>query len=129
MSFLITPADLPGANLAANVRLSAGRGWLSLVREALADLEGLRILAIREDAGALVIDTTRCSDAQRGCLAEIRAASLYVCELCGLPGELVYEGLRNGHPAGWHRTRCAAHRDWRTCPPFPPDQASEVAEP
>ena len=127
MSFLITPADLPGANLAANVRLSAGRGWLSLVREALADLEGLKIRAIREDAGALVIHTTRCSDAQRERLAEIRAASLHVCELCGLPGELVYEGLRNDHPAGWHRTRCVSHRDWRTCPPFPPAQASEVA--
>lgn len=100
MSNLITPADLPGANLAADVRLSAGRGWLPLVREALADLEGLRILAIREDAGALVIDTTRCSDAQRG--------------------ELVYDGVKDGHPAGWHRTRCVAHRDWRTCPPFPP---------
>lgn len=117
MSFLITPADLPGADLAVDVRLSAGRGWLSLVREALADLEGLKILAVREDAGALIIDTTRCSAAQRERLAEIRAASLHVCELCGLPGELVYEGTKDGRPAGWHRTRCAVHRDWRTCPP------------
>lgn len=123
MSFLITAADLPGANLATDARLSAGRGWLPLVREALADLEGLKILAVREDAGALIIDTTRCSAAQRVRLAEIRAASLHVCELCGLPGELVYEGTKDGHPAGWHRTRCVAHRDWRICPPFPPGQS------
>lgn len=59
MSFLITPADLPGADLATDVRLSVGRGWLPLVHEALADQEGLKILAVREDAGALVINTTR----------------------------------------------------------------------
>lgn len=96
MSLLITLADLPGADLAADVRLSAGRGWLPLVREALADLEGLKILAIREDTGALVIDTTRGTEAQRVCLAEIRAASasLHVCEL-------VYEGTKDGRPAGW----------------------------
>ncbi|MBV2133258.1 DUF2384 domain-containing protein [Pseudomonas sp. MAP12] len=117
MPLLITRADLPGANLAADVRLSAGRGWLPLVREALADLSDLKILAIREDAGALVIDTTRGSAAQRVRLAEIRAASLHVCELCGRRGELIYEGLKDGRPAGWHRTRCVAHREWRTCPP------------
>lgn len=123
MSFLITPEDLPGANLATDVRLSAGRGWLPLIREALADLDGLKILAIREDAGALVIDTTRCSAAQRGRLAEIRAASLHFCELCGQAGELIYEMDKAGRPVGWHRTRCPAHRDWRTCAPFPPCQA------
>lgn len=117
MSFLITPADLPGAGLVADVRLSVGRGWLPLVREALAELGDLKILAIREDAGALVIDTTRGSAAQRVRLAEIREASLHLCELCGLPGELVYEGTKDGRPAGWHRTRCVEHRDWRTCPP------------
>lgn len=123
MSFLITPEDLPGANLATDVRLSAGRGWLPLMREALPELANLKILAIREDAGALVIDTTRCTEAQRVRLAEVRGASLHVCELCGQAGELVYEGLKDGRPAGWHRTRCPAHRDWRTCPPFPPGQA------
>lgn len=123
MSFLITPADLPGADLAMDVRLSAGRGWLPLILEALANLEGLKILAIREDAGALVIDTTRCSVAQRGRLAEIRAASLHFCELCGQAGELIYEMDKAGRPVGWHRTRCPAHRDWRTCAPFPPCQA------
>ncbi|WP_218569051.1 nucleotidyltransferase domain-containing protein [Pseudomonas sp. A-1] len=123
MSFLITATDLPGANLVANVRLLAGRGWLSLVRAALADLSDLKIMAVREDAGALVIDTTSGSDAQRMRLAEIREASLHVCELCGLPGELVFEGLMDGRPAGWHRTRCPVHRDWRTCPPFPLGQA------
>lgn len=124
MSILITPADLPRAGLAADVRLSAGRGWLPLVREALATLGDLKkILAIREDAGALVIDTTRCSEAQRVRLAEIRAASLHVCELCGQGGELFYEGTKDGRPAGWHRTRCAVHRDWRTYPPFPPGQS------
>lgn len=123
MSFLITATDLPEASLVANVRLLAGRGWLSLVRAALADLSDLKIMAVREDAGALVIDTTSGSDAQRMRLAEIREASLHVCELCGLPGELVFEGLMDGRPAGWHRTCCPAHRDWRTCPPFPLGQA------
>jgi predicted nucleotidyltransferase len=123
MQLLITPEDLPGADLATDVRLSAGRGWLPLVREALATLGDLNIMAIREDAGALVIDTTRCSETQRVRLAEIRAASLHVCELCGLPGELIFEGLMDGRPAGWHRTRCAVHRDWRTHPPFPPGQS------
>lgn len=103
MPLLITRADLPGANLAADVRLSAGRGWLSLVREALVDLGDFKIMAIREDAGALVIDTTRGSAAQRVRLAEVRAASLHVCELCGLPGELVYGGVKDGHPAGTAR--------------------------
>lgn len=88
MRLLITRADLPGADLAADVRLSAG-----------------------------------CSETQRGRLAEIRAASLHICELCGLPGELVYGGVKDGRPAGWHRTRCAVHRDWRTYPPFPPGQS------
>lgn len=123
LSLLITPSDLPGANLAPTVRLSAGHGWLPLVIEALADLGSLQVLAIREDAGALVIETPRGSAAQRERLAALRAASLQVCELCGEPGELVYEGMKDGHPAGWHRTRCAAHRNWRTCPPFPPEQA------
>lgn len=123
MGLLITRADLPGADLATDVRLSAGRGWLPLILEALDDLEGLKIQAIREEAGALVIDTTRSSAALRERLAEIRAASLHVCELCGLPGDLFCEENKDGRPAGWHRTRCAAHRDWRTCPPFPPGQA------
>lgn len=119
MAILITPADLPGADLAADVRLSVGRGWLPLILNTLPELVDLKILAIREDAGALVIDTTRGSEAQRERLDKIRAASLHVCELCGLPGELVYEGTKDGRPLGWHRTRCVAHRDWRTCPPFP----------
>lgn len=123
MGLLITRADLPGAGLAADVRLSAGRGWLPLILEALDDLEGLRIQAIREEAGALVIDTHRPSAAQRERLAEVHAASLYVCELCGQAGELVYEVDKDGRPVGWHRTRCPAHRDWRTCAPFPPGQA------
>lgn len=127
MAILITPADLPGADLAADVRLSVGRGWLPLILNTLPELVDLKILAIREDAGALVIDTTRGSEAQRERLAKIRAASLHVCELCGLPGELVYEGTKDGRPLGWHRTRCVAHRDWRTCPPFPLAQASEAA--
>jgi len=120
---LITPSDLPEANLAPAARLSAGRGWLPLVLEALADLDSLPIRAIREDGGALVIETSRGTEAQRERLAAIRAASLHVCELCGEPGELVYEGLRDGRPAGWHRTRCVAHRNWRTSPPFPPEQS------
>lgn len=123
MPLLITRADLPGADLALDVWLSAGRGWLPLVREALAELEGLKILAVREDAGALVIDTARGTEAQRARLVALRAASLHVCELCGLPGELVYEGTKDGRSAGWHRTRCAVHRDWRTYPPFPPGQS------
>lgn len=126
MSFLITPADLLGAGLAVDVRLSAGRGWLPLIREALTDLEGLKILAIREEAGALVIDAIRGSAAQRERLAEIREASLHLCELCGQAGELVYEGLKDGRPAGWHRTRCPAHRDWHTSPPYTLEQCQAM---
>lgn len=70
------------------------------MRDALTDLDDLKILAIREDAGALVIDTIRGSEAQREHLAAIRVASLHVCVLCDHLGELVFGGMKDGCPAG-----------------------------
>lgn len=119
MATIITAGDLPGVNLPADVRLTAGRGWLALVREALAAIGDSEIVAIREDAGALRIELAhrrpgRSTPEQRAALREIAQRSLSVCEICGAGGRLRYDGLKAGRPAGWHRSRCDLHANTRT---------------
>lgn len=110
----INKTHLPTANLDPAARLYAGLGWLNLVREALALTGDSIIMAIREDAGALRIELANSTPEQRAALVEISQRSLAVCEVCGEPGQLRYEGLNSGIPAGWHRTRCDQHIDTRT---------------
>ena len=116
----IQKSDLPTANLDSAARLYAGRGWLSLVREALALIsDSTIIMAIREDAGALRIELAyrrpgRSTPEQRAALREIAERSLSVCEICGAGGRLRYDGLKAGRPAGWHRSRCDLHVNTRT---------------
>jgi hypothetical protein len=52
----ISAGDLPAAELAADARLYAGGGWMSLVREAMDIIGNSEIAAIREDAGRLRIE-------------------------------------------------------------------------
>lgn len=124
-SKVITSADLPTANLGSTVRLYAGRGWLSLVREALAFIGDSTIMAIREGAGALSIELANVTPEQRAALIEISQRSLAVCELCGERGQLRFDGLKDGIPAGWHRTRCDQHIDTRTSSELEPSENEE----
>jgi hypothetical protein len=110
----ISAGDLLAAKLAADARLYAGGGWLSLVREAMNVIGNSEIAAIREDAGSLRIELVLSTSDQRSALREIEQRSLQVCEICGDPGELRYEGMRNGRSTGWHRTRCEFHMNTRT---------------
>ena len=114
INFYISACDLPAAKLAADVRLYAGRGWLTLVREAMAIIGDSEIMSVREDAGALRIELARSTPEQRSALRKIEQRSLRICEICGDSGELCYDGLKNGRPAGWHRTRCEKHLNTRT---------------
>lgn len=113
-NFYITREDLAAFTLALDVRIYAGRGWLPLVLSAKTIIGDSVVAAVREDAGALRIELNRCSPPQREWLAEVEAASRMVCEICGKPGQLRFEGLKNGQPAGWHRTRCDEHIDAHT---------------
>lgn len=113
--YYITREDLDGFNLSPDVRIYAGRGWLPLVLSAKPVVGNAVVVAVREDAGALRIELGSGGLLQRReWLAELQNASLSVCEICGAPGELRYEGLKNTRPAGWHRTRCNDHADVRT---------------
>lgn len=113
--YYITREDLDGFNLSPDVRIYAGRGWLPLVLSAKPVVGNAIVVAVREDAGALRIELGSGGLPQRReWLAELQNASLSVCEICGAPGELRYEGLKNARPAGWHRTRCNDHADVRT---------------
>ncbi|ENK9664547.1 hypothetical protein AB4G14_005762, partial [Pseudomonas aeruginosa] len=112
--YYITREDLDGFKLSPDVRIYAGRGWLPLVLSAKPVVSDAIVVAVREDAGALRIELNRCSPPQREWLAEVEAASRMVCEICGEPGQLRFEGLKNGRPAGWHRTRCDEHIDTHT---------------
>lgn len=118
--FYISVGDLPGAKISPDARLYAGCGWLSLVREVMAIIGDSEITAIREDAGALRIELARTTPEQRSALRAIEERSLQVCEICGDPGELRYAGMKNGRPAGWHRTRCEKHVNTRTLAGKPP---------
>jgi hypothetical protein len=106
--------DLPTASFTLDARLYAGQGWLNLVREAMAVIGSSPIQSIREDAGLLRIELGRPTPEQIETIREIQARSAHVCEICGDPGILRYEGLKNDKPAGWHRTRCDQHVDERT---------------
>ena len=109
----ITPDDLPGAPLSLLTEISAGRGWLSLVREALAVLPaGAEILQIKEKFGALRVITNARSPDVRKALQPIEYKSLEVCEICGADGHLWHDG-DPGQPAGWLRTRCQDHAHTR----------------
>ncbi|SDU13785.1 hypothetical protein SAMN05216296_1989 [Pseudomonas pohangensis] len=110
----IQKEDLPTASFALDARLYAGQGWLSLVREAMVVIGSSPIHAIREDAGLLRIELGRPTPEQSETIKEIQKRSAQVCEICGEQGSLRFEGLKNGQPAGWHRTRCDEHVDTRT---------------
>ena len=110
----ISAADLPAANLASNSRLYAGCGWLTLVHETMITIGGSEIVAIREDAGGLRIELRFGTPEQQSMMREIEQRSRHVYEICGVAGELRYDGLVNGRPAGWHRARCEKHVDTRT---------------
>ncbi|WP_152989155.1 hypothetical protein [Pseudomonas citronellolis] len=111
----ITPESLVGFNLSSDVRIYAGRGWLPLVLSAKSVIGDAVVVAIREDAGALRIELGGQSNPQqRTWLAKLGVASQSICEICGAPGVLRYEGVKNGHPAGWHRVRCDKHAGVRT---------------
>lgn len=113
-STYIQKEDLPAASFAPDARLYAGDGWLALAREAMAVIGSSLIHAIREDAGLLRIELGRPTPEQCETIREIQTRSAHVCEICGEPGSLRFEGLKNGQPAGWHRTRCDLHTDTRT---------------
>ena len=109
----ITPTDLLGAPLCLITPISVGRGWLSLVREALAVLPaGAEILQIKEKFGALRVITNASSPHVRKALQPIEHRSLTVCEICGGAGHLWHDG-DPGQPAGWLRTRCQEHAHTR----------------
>lgn len=112
----ITPKDLAGFEISPDVRIYAGRGWLPLVLSARLVIADAIVVAVREDAGALRIELSRSTPQQRAWLLELQSASLKICEICGAPGSLRYEGLQDGRPAGWHRTRCDEHAETRTAP-------------
>ncbi|WP_313313565.1 hypothetical protein [Stutzerimonas nitrititolerans] len=99
----ISAGDLPAAKLAADARLYAGGGWLSLAREAMDIIGNSEIAAIHEDAGSLRIELVLSTSDQRSALREIEQRSLQVCEICGDPGEL----LRGDEK--WPASRLAPH--------------------
>jgi hypothetical protein len=114
MNIYISKSDLPNANFTDHPRLYAGKGWLPLVLEAMPDIGTALICAIREDSGLLRIELASTYTSMRKeaiQLAEEKSAK--TCEICGEPGHLRHE-LKNGKPAGWHRTRCDQHIDTRT---------------
>ncbi len=113
MNIYISKSDLPNANLADDARLYAGKGWLALVLEAMPIIGSAPIMAIREDAGQLRIELGKAEPDVRQKIEAIQARSAHVCEVCAAPGSLRHE-LKEGKPAGWHRTRCADHVDTRT---------------
>lgn len=109
----IAHADLPGAPLRLITPISVGRGWLPLVREALAVLPaGVEILQIKEKFGALRVLTNSFSTDVRTDLQPIEHRSLRICEICGAAGHLWHDGDL-GQPSGWLRTRCHAHAPTR----------------
>ncbi|GEM_PF-703719 len=126
-NFYISGGDLPDAKVSPDARLYAGRGWLSLAREAMAIIGDSEIMAIREDAGALRIELARATPEQRSVLREIERRSLHICEICGDPGELRYDGLKSGQPVGWHRTRCAKHLNTKTLAAGKPPLLNHIA--
>lgn len=112
----ITPADLPGAPLRLITPISVGRGWLPVVREALAQLAKLPgtidILQIKEKYGALKIVTVPVDEETHYFLRVIGEKSQRFCEICGADGHLWHDG-EPGKPAGWLRTRCHVHAHTR----------------
>lgn len=107
--FYISAGDLPGAPLYLITPISAGRGWLPLVREALAVLPaGAKVLQIKEKFGALRVITNARSPDVRKALQPIEHKSLQVCEICGSDGHLWHDGYPV-QPVGWLRTRCQDH--------------------
>lgn len=113
--FLIEPADLPSANLDLMAQVSAGRGWLDLAKQAVSIAAGEPILSIKEKAGRLTVILNTADPAKRQQLDELCHASVSICEICGEPGMLTH-----------HQTRCEDHQNWRTSPPFLPDQCGYI---
>ncbi|MBX9714884.1 MAG: hypothetical protein K2X58_14070 [Pseudomonadaceae bacterium] len=113
--FLIEPDDLPSATLELLTSISAGRGWLDLVKKALAISAGEPILSIKEKAGTLTVQILTKDLAKLQLLDALREASTLICEICGESGTLTQ-----------HQTRCEDHAGWRTSHPFPPEQRGYI---
>lgn len=113
--FLIEPDDLPSATLELLTSISAGRGWLDLVKKALEISAGEPILSIKEKAGTLTVQILTKDLAKLQLLEALREASTSICEICGESGTLTH-----------HQTRCEDHAGWRTSPPFPPEQRGYI---
>ncbi|WP_161928871.1 MULTISPECIES: hypothetical protein [Pseudomonadaceae] len=113
--FLIKTADLPSANLHLVTPISAGRGWLELVKKAVEIAAGEPIASIKEKAGTLDVHIYTRDAAKFPQFNELRKASTSTCEICGEPGTLAY-----------HQVRCEDHQGWRTSRPFPPDQLGYI---
>lgn len=113
--FLIEPADLPSANLNLQTPISAGLGWLDLVKRAVTIAAGEPIASIKEKAGLLTVHVFTREAAKLPLLHDLRQASATICEICGEPGTLAH-----------HQVRCEEHQGWRTTRPFQPDQRGYI---
>ncbi len=113
--FLIEPADLSSANLHLFTPISAGRGWLDLVKKAVAIAAGEPILSIKEKAGLLTVIVVTKDAEKLQQLDDLRQASASICEICADPGTMAN-----------HQTRCEKHKGWRTSPPFPAEQRAYI---
>lgn len=113
--FLIEPDDLPSANLDLQTPISAGRGWLDLVKRAVTIAAGEPIASIKEKGGLLTVHIFTRDAAKFPLLHELRQASASICEICGEPGTLTH-----------HQVRCEDHQGWRTARPFPPEQRGYI---
>lgn len=113
--FLIEPTDLPSAKLNLQTLISAGRGWLDLVKKAVAIAAGEPILSIKEKAGLLTVIVVTKDAEKLQQLDDLRQASATICEICAEPGTMAN-----------HQTRCEKHKGWRTSPPFPAEQRAYI---
>ena len=84
-----------------DLEVECGNGWFDLVRELFdkltaQDVAGLRIVQIKQKFGYLVVyvvhsDSDK-SKALDGFLRQACAKSLDICELCGAPGIIRFDG-------------------------------------
>lgn len=114
--FLIETADIPTGTLELQTPISAGRGWLDLVNQAVMIAAGEPILSIKEKDGLLTVQLLTKDAGKLEQMDALREASASICEICGERGTL----------AGHYQIRCEDHQGWRTTRPFPPDQRGYI---
>lgn len=102
-------------------RSGVGNGWFHLLDTLCEQLQfwtdhngapQVQALQVKEKFAALAFYARGPNELQQGMVRLAGAISLQTCEVCGHPGWMVVE-------CGWHRARCAAHRDRRTSDPVP----------